>query len=70
MFPCQTERIFATEYIFAIFMQVEALLSASHVRYDMLVAESEDRLQLMMQTVEKMELENSYLRSRLDEEKK
>lgn len=51
-------------------LQVECQLSAARVRYDTYVTETEDKLQLMMQTVEKLELENSELRTRLDEEKR
>ena len=51
-------------------LQVEGQLTAARVRYDNQLADSEDRLQLMLQTVEKLELENTELRSRLDEEKK
>ena len=51
-------------------MQVECQLSAARVRYDTYVAESEDKLQLMIQTAEKLEFENSELRTRLDEEKR
>jgi hypothetical protein len=51
-------------------VQVECQLSAARVRYDTHVAETEDKLQLMLQTVEKLELENSELRTRVEEEKR
>ena len=53
-----------------IFTQVEAQLSVARIRYDTYVAESEDKLQLMLQTVEQLGLENSNLCARLEEEKR
>lgn len=50
--------------------QAEGQLSVARVRYDTLIAEGEDRLQLMIQTVEKLELEKTEMRNRLDEEKR